>query len=192
MREVIHVKKRSGKLQDLNIDKVNLCVQRACEGLEDVSASEVVIDAQLQLYDKIPTKEIDQALIMSARQKIEKEPNYTFVASKLLLGNIHKEVFGSSVDKDAFEMQYRLSFVKNIKLLVKDGRLNEKLLDFDLKKLSKSLSLERDYKFKYLGLQTVYDRYLLQMDGRRLESPQSFWMRVAMGLALNEKDKEKK
>jgi len=187
-----HVKKRNNRLQKLDINKVNLCAQRACDDLSDVSASEVVIDANVQLYDKIPTKEIDQALIMSARAKIEKEPNYSYVAARLLLGNIHKEVFGCSVDKDAFDHQYRLSFIRNIKLLVKDGRLNERLLEFDLKKLSEALSLNRDFKFKYLGLQILYDRYLLHIDNRRLESPQSFWMRVAMGLALNEKDKEKK
>ena len=85
---------------------------------------------------------------MNVRTKIEKEPNYSFVAAKLLLGNIHKEVFGCSVDKEAFEHQYRLSFVKNIKLLVEAGRLNKKLLGFDLKKLSESLVIERDFNFK--------------------------------------------
>ncbi len=188
----INVKKRNGRLQALDINKVNICAQRACEGLESVSPSEVVIDANVQLYDKISTKEIDQALIMSARGKIEKEPNYSKVAARLLLGNIHKEVFGCSVDKDAFDHQYRLSFVQNIKLLIKEGMLNEKLLEFDLKKLSQKLDLERDFKFKYLGLQILNDRYFLHINGRRLESPQSFWMRVAMGLALNEKNKEKK
>jgi ribonucleoside-diphosphate reductase alpha chain len=187
-----HVKKRNNRLQKLDINKVNLCVQRACGDLADVSASEVVIDADVQLYDKIPTKEIDQALIMSARVKIEKEPNYSYVAARLLLGNIHKEVFECSVDKDAFDHQYRLSFIRNIKLLVKAGRLNKELLNFDLKKLSESLSLDRDFKFKYLGLQILHDRYFLHIDDRRMESPQSFWMRVAMGLALNEKDKEEK
>jgi ribonucleoside-diphosphate reductase alpha chain len=192
MDKNLQVKKRNGRLQKIDINKINLCAQRACEELEDVSASEVVIDANVQLYDKITTKEIDQALILSARAKVEKEPNYSYVAAKLLLGNIHKEVFGSSVDKEAFEHQYRLAFIRNIKLLVKEDILNQKLLDFDLKKLSESLVLNRDYKFKYLGLQTLYDRYLLRVSGRRLESPQTFWMRVAMGLALNEKNKEKK
>jgi ribonucleoside-diphosphate reductase alpha chain len=191
-KKVQQVKKRNGRLQKLDINKVNLCVQRACESLSDVSASEVVIDADVQFYDKIPTQEIDRALIMSARAKVEKEPNYSFVAARLLLGNVHKEVFGSSVDKDAFEMQYRLSFIKNIKLLVKEGLLSSRLLEFDLKKLSQLLDLERDYLFKYLGLQTLYDRYFCHLEGRRLESPQSFWMRVAMGLAINEEDKEKK
>ena len=186
------VKKRNGRLQKIDINKINICAQRACDDLEDVSASEIVIDANVQLYDKIPTKEIDKALIMSARAKIEKEPNYSHVAAKLLLGNIHKEVFGSSVDKDAFDHQYRLSFIKNIKLLTNEGILNKKLLEYDLKKLSESLRLDRDHKFKYLGLQILHDRYLLHVKGRRLESPPSFWMRVAMGLALNEKNKEQK
>ena len=188
----INVKKRNGRLEQLNIDKINLCAERAWVDLENDSDSEVVLDAHVQLYDKISTKEIDKALIMSARSKIEKDPNYSYVAARLFLGNIHKEVFGESRDKDVFEQQYRLSFVRNIKKLVKFGTLNEKLLEYDLKKLAENLVLDRDYKFKYLGLQIVHDRYLLHIDGRRLEAPQSFWMRVAMGLALNEENKEEK
>jgi len=188
----LQVKKRNNRLENLDISKINTCAERACENLDNVSASEVVLDAHVQLYDKITTKEIDQALIMSARQKMEKEPNYSFVAARLLLGNIHKEVFGVSVDKDAFDHQYRLSFVKNIKLLVNEKILDKRLLDFDLKKLAASLHLDRDYKFKYLGLQILHDRYFHKINGRRLESPQSFWMRVAMGLAINEEDKNEK
>ena len=188
----LQVKKRNGRLENLDISKINTCAERACENLDNVSASEVVLDAHVQLYDKITTKEIDQALIMSARQKMEKEPNYSLVAARLLLGNIHKEVFGVSVDKDAFDHQYRLSFVKNIKLLVNEKILDKRLLDFDLKKLAASLHLDRDYKFKYLGLQILHDRYFHKINGRRLESPQSFWMRVAMGLAINEEDKNEK
>ena len=188
----LQVKKRNSRLENLDISKINRCAERACEDLDNVSASEVVLDAHVQLYDKIPTKEIDQALVMSARQKMDKEPNYSYVAARLLLGNIHKEVFGSSVDKDVFENQYRLAFIKNIKLLIKEGILNEKLLEFDLKKLSESLKLNRDFKFKYLGLQILNDRYFHRVNGRVLESPQSFWMRVAMGLALNEENKTEK
>ncbi len=192
MSEVVHVKKRNGRLENLDINKINLCASRACEDLDDVSASEVVLDAQVQFYDKITTKEIDQALIMSARTKIEKEPNYAHVASRLLLGNIHKEVFRESRDKDGFEHQYKLSFIRNIKKLVKQGILRKELLAFDLNKLSEALVLDRDYKFKYLGLQILFDRYFHHIDGVRMEAPQSFWMRVAMGLALNEENKEEK
>ena len=143
-KDSTNVKKRNGRLQKLDINKINLCAERACQDISNVSASEVVLDAHVQLYDKMTTKEIDQALILSARQKIEKEPNYNYVASKLLLFNIHKEVFGSSVDKDAFDHQYRLSFIKNVKLLIKKDVLTPKFLDFDLKRLSEHLSLRRE------------------------------------------------
>jgi ribonucleoside-diphosphate reductase alpha chain len=192
MSKVANVKKRNGELEKLNINKINLCAERACEGLEHVSASEVVLDAHVQFYEEISTKEIDKGLVMSARAKIEKEPNYSYVASRLLLGNIHKEVFGESRDKDSFELQYKISFVKNIKKLVKKEILSSRLLEFDLKKLSEALDPKRDLNFKYLGLQIVYDRYLHNVDGRRLETPQAFWMRTAMGLALNEENKNEK
>ena len=190
--DILQVKKRNGKLEKLNINKINFCAERACQDIDDVSASEIVLDAHVQFYNKITTKEIDKALVMSARAKIQKEPNYSYVAARLLLGNIHKEVFGVSVDKDAFDHQYRLSFIKNIKLLIKEDILSKELESFDLKKLASSLELDRDYKFKYLGLQILYDRYFHKIKNRRLESPQSFWMRVAMGLAINEKNKTEK
>ena len=191
-KENIHVKKRNGRLQELDTNKINLCVERACEGISEVSASEIILDAHVQLYDKITTKEIDKALVMSARQKIEKEPNYAFVASSLLLSVVHKEVFKESRDSDGFDHQYRLSFIKNIKKLVKEEILDPRLLDFDLLKLSEAIDTKRDSNFKYLGLQIIYDRYLHHIDGQRMETPQAFWMRVAMGLAINEENKEEK
>lgn len=188
----IHVKKRNGRLEVLNVDKVNKVVARVCKGLEDVSASEIVLDAGLQLYDKMPTADIDQALILTARNKIEKEPNYTYVASRLLLNTLYKEVFGEGVDADTFELLYRKAFISNIKKLVKEERLSEKLLDFDLKALSNALVLDRDDLFKYLGIQVLYDRYFIHLEDRRMETPQAFWMRVAMGLAINEPNKMEK
>ena len=131
MTSDIKVKKRNGRLEQINLDKINNCVERACEGLSDVNASEVVLDASLQLYNKITTSEIDTALIMSARSKIEQEPNYTYVATNLLLSSLYKEVFGKSVNGD-FEEEYRSSFIKNIKTLVKEDRLSEDILSYDL------------------------------------------------------------
>ena len=151
-----------------------------------------MLDAQLQLFDKITTKEIDQALILSAREKIEKEPNYSYAAAQLLLNCLYKEVFKEGVDSDAFRLQYRKSFIQNIKKLVKEGRLNKRLLDFDLNKLSESLRITRDKNFKYLGIQILFDRYFIKQDNKIMETPQAFWMRVAMGLALNEEDKDQK
>jgi ribonucleoside-diphosphate reductase alpha chain len=131
----IKVKKRNGRLEDFQVDKINASAQRACEGIEEVSASEIVLDTQLQLYDKITTAEIDQALVLSAREKIEKEPQYSLAAAQLLLNCLYKEVFKEGVDSDAFTLQYRKSFIQNIKYLIKEGRLDKRLLEFDLKKL---------------------------------------------------------
>ena len=186
----IKIKKRNGRLEDFNVNKINANVLRACEGIKDVSASEIALDAQLQLYDKITTVEIDKALILSAREKIEKEPGYSYAAAGLVLNSLYKEVFREGVDSDCMELQYRKSFIQNIKILVKEGRLDKKLLSFDLKKLSEHLKLDRDKKFKYLGIQVLFDRYFIRSGGKIMEAPQSFWMRVAMGLSVNEKDKE--
>tara|TARA_R110000765_G_scaffold74561_1_gene146183 strand:- start:141 stop:2588 length:2448 start_codon:yes stop_codon:yes gene_type:complete len=186
------VKKRNGRLEGLNLDKINECAERACEGLEEVSVSEIVLDASLQLYDKIPTQEIDKALILSSRSKIEKEPSYAYVAARLLLTNLYKEVFGESVNSKVFEDQYKKSFIKNIKRLVKVDRLSEELLSYDLNLLSSYIAPERDKLFKYLGIQTLYDRYFIHIDQRRMETPQAFYMRVAMGLCLKEENKEEK
>lgn len=188
--EATFVKKRNGRLEPLNIDKINRCAERACVGLFGVSSSEIVLDAHVQLYNKVSTSEIDKSLILSARSKIEKEPNYAYAAARILANTIYKEVFGEGADADGFELQYRKAFIVNLKKLVKADRLNPALLEFDLKRLADALIVENDNKFKYFGLQTLYDRYFIHIDGRRMETPQAFWMRVAMGLALNSKDRE--
>jgi len=188
----IKIKKRNGRLVDFEVDKINASAQRACEEIGDVSASEIVLDAQLQLYDKIPTYEIDKALILSARQNIEKEPNYSYAAARLLLNSLYKEVFKEGVDSDVFKLQYRKSFIQNTKKLVKEDRLDKRLLDFNLELLSESIKICRDKSFKYLGIQILHDRYFIRQDDKIMEAPQSFWMRVAMGLAINEEDKDKK
>ncbi len=188
----IKVKKRSGDLEKLNLDKINKSAERACKNLTNVSASEIVLDASISLFEGITTEEIDKALILSARTKIEKEPEYSRVAAQLLLNNLYKEAFGAGVDDELFEEQYRQSFIENINVLVEDERLDVRLLDFDLDYLSSKLDLSRDSLFKYLGIQTLYDRYFIHKNGVHLETPQAFFMRVAMGLCLNEKNKEDK
>ncbi len=188
----IKVKKRNGRLEDFNVEKINASAQRSCEGINDVSASEIVLDAQLQLFDKINTRDIDQALIFSAREKIEKEPNYSFAAGQLLLNTLYKEVFKEGVDSDTFKLQYRKSFIQNIKKLVKEDRLDKRLLDFDLTLLSEAIKIRRDKNLKYLGVQILYDRYFLTLYSKIMEAPQSFFMRVAMGLAINEDNKNER
>ena len=139
MSQDIKIKKRNGRLEDVCLDKINECVERACGELEDVSVSEVVLDASLQLYNKIPTSEINKALILSARSKIEKEPNYAYVAARMLLNNLYKEVFGEDVGSETFEEQYKKAFVKNIKKLVKEERLSDRLLSYDLDYLAQNM-----------------------------------------------------
>ena len=185
----INVKKRNGRLVPFDVEKINRSAERACENLENVSPSEIVLDAKIKLYDKVKTLEIDKSLISSASSKIEKEPNYNLVAARLLLNTIYKEVFGESVYSESFDLQYHKSFIVNLKKLVKEGIIDKRLTEeFDLKKLSEALDTSRDLNWKYLGIQTIYDRYLLHIDGRRMESPQGFFMRVGMGLALAEKE----
>ena len=186
----IKVKKRNGRLDFFEVDKINASAQRACEGISDVSASEIVLDAQLQLFDKIKTSDIDKALILSAREKIEKEPNYSLASARLLLNCLYKEVFKEGVESDKFKTQYRKSFIQNIKKLSAKGFLSQEMLEFDLEKLSNSLKIRRDKNFKYLGIQVLSDRYFIRDGGKIMETPQSFWMRVAMGLSINEKNKD--
>lgn len=187
----MNILKRSGKVEVFNDKKIINCVKRACKGLDSVDHKQVVLNATLKLYDGISTKEIDESLIVSARALIEQEPKYKFVAARLLLQTVHKEVFGEGVDSDAFELQYRKSFITNLKKLSKHKIISKQLLKYDLKKLSNAMVLERDGLFSYIGLKTVTDRYLYRLDGQIMEAPQSWLMRVAMGLALGEKAEER-
>jgi len=181
----MNVTKRNGKQEAFNEDKITACITRACESGSDL-ALKVYYNAKLNLYDGVKTTEIDQSLIKSARSLIEQEPECKFVASKLLLGTLYKEVFGEGADCDALDLQYRKTFIVNLKKLIKRKIVNKELGRFDLVKISNAIDPSRDYKFEYLGLQTVYDRYLMHIDDIRMETPQAFWMRVAMGLAIKE------
>ena len=193
----MNVKKRNGKQEPFDEQKIRTCIERCCvniagEPYPGVDADAVLLNARIKLFDGIKTSDIDEGLIKSARSMIEQEPNYKYVASGILVNTIYKEVFGTGVDSDAFELQYRASFIVNLKKLIKAGIVNKSMAKFDLNKLSKQLKIERDRDFAYLGLQTVYDRYLHHIDGKKMETPQAFWMRVAMGLALGEShDREK-
>ncbi len=186
------VRKRSGILEPMNVDKINVAVQRACRGLERfVSASEIVIDSQVNMFDGITTKEIDSSLILSAKSKIEKEPLYSKVAARLLLTTVYKEVFQTNPG-DEVEKFYSEKFPEYIRHAVSIGRLSPELLKFDLEMLSRAIRPERDLLFEYLGIQTLYDRYFIHDNERRVEGPQWFFMRVAMGLSLKENEPEKK
>ena len=181
----MNVTKRNLSKEPFNEEKILACIRRAC-GEDDSITKRVFMNAKINLYDGVKTEEIDSAVIKSARALIEKDPEYKYIAAKLLLGTLYKEVFGEGTDADAFELQYKKTFIVNLKKLIKQGIVNKELAKFDLKKLSEAIQIERDHDFAYLGLQTVYDRYLMHIEDVRMETPQSFWMRVAMGLSIKE------
>jgi ribonucleoside-diphosphate reductase alpha chain len=185
----VRVKKRNGRLADFNAEKINKFVERACRGLDDVSASEIIIDAEISFRDKIPTTEIDKTLELTARSKVYKEPNYSYVAARIVLTSLYKEVLKASVDGDTFDSEYRNVFIRNIKRGVKEGLFHlDMVKKFDLLELSDYLNLNRDGIFKYVGIRNIYDRYLAKIGNSVIETPQAFYMRVAMGLCLQEDD----
>ena len=196
---MLHVTKRDGSAQEFAPDKINRRAQLACKGigticgpLTDVSASDIILKAQMDIYEGINTQELDMALVNSARSRIQFEPNYSFAAARLLLFMLYEEVMGPSEPEDWYE-NYRAAFKTNIQKMVDYELLNPELATFDLDKLANALNFSRDYHIQYLGLQTLYDRYFIRSPQKnRLELPQAFFMRVAMGLALREENKEDK
>lgn len=156
---------------------------------------EVDIDGILEetiknLYDGVPVDEVYKSAILAARSRVENDPSYNQVTARLLLHTIRKEVLGKECLQSEMATGYAEYFPDFIKVGVAAGRLDEKLALFDLPRLAQALHAERDEQFNYLGLQTLYDRYFLHVEGRRIELPQVFFMRVAMGLALNEIHRE--
>jgi ribonucleoside-diphosphate reductase alpha chain len=161
--------------------------QYACRGLEDkVSAAKILEDTLANFYEGIKEAEVDLSHIMAARAKIEKEPAYSQVASRLLLDVIYRETVGVAASHPDLTQAHQRYFKDYITNSETNERLASQLQEFDLDQLANALKLERDLQFEYLGLQTLYDRYFIHKDQRRLETPQIFWMRVAMGLSYTE------
>ena len=165
----------------------------ASRGLENlVSIDELLETAIAQFYSGMKEHEVDLANIFSAKSKIEKEPAYSLVAARLLLDNIYRETLGLPASDATLAKAHKQYFKKYIKLGIGLESLSPKLLDFDLDELAQAIDLSRDDLFNYLGLQTLYDRYFIHHQNKRLETPQIFWMRVSMGLALNEGEQKNK
>jgi len=166
-------------------------IAAACEGLEGAASPEVILAATLRdLYDGVPTEEVRKSTVLAARALIEKEPSYSYVTARLLLNTIRLEVLGEEVSQARMGERYAAYFPQFIERGIAAELLDPELTKFDLERLGRALKADRDLKFGYLGLQTLYDRYFLHVKGTRIELPQAFFMRVAMGLALNESDRE--
>ncbi|MDD5411010.1 MAG: ribonucleoside-diphosphate reductase subunit alpha [Methylobacter sp.] len=180
-----------GNKQPLDVTKLIDMVAEACLDLgAEVSPKVVVEQAVRDCYDGISFNEVRRALILSARSLIEREPAYNYVTARLLLDLIRAEVLAETVNHAAMHLGYADYFPHYIKLGIEAGLLDKRLAQFDLTKLASAFAADRDFKFGYLGLQTLYDRYFLHIDERRIELPQIFFMRVAMGLSINEIDCE--
>ncbi|HEY8357469.1 MAG TPA: ribonucleoside-diphosphate reductase subunit alpha, partial [Ramlibacter sp.] len=181
----------AGQRVPLDLDGLQALIVSACEGLgNDVKPDPIAAETMRNLYDGVPLDEVYKASILAARTLIEKEPDYTFVTARLLLHTIFKEIVGREVAPAERAEAYADNFPLFIKKGVDNELLDEKLLQYDLKRLGAALKPDRDLKFDYLGLQTLYDRYFLHVRKTRIELPQAFFMRVAMGLSLNEIDRE--
>ena len=192
----LRMKVADGTLVPLDMLRLRTIVQEAVAGLDDVSAEAILSETRRNLYDGITVEELAQAPILAARTLVEREPNYSKVAARLLNDTLRREalsfVHGRAEQATQAEMATRYAeyFPAYVKTGILCARLDPELARFDIDRLAAALKPERDLQFDYLGLQTLYDRYFLHESGVRFELPQAFFMRVAMGLALREVDRE--
>ena len=187
------VVKSDGRKMLFNVKKIEESLRRSANEIEngdDIDLSLIVREVVNNVYDEIPTGQIRQALIMATTSFIEKDPAYSYLAAHLLLGKLFQEVVGRSVADEERDAVYRTAFLDSIRRGVERGLFDPRLAEFDLDLMAASLKPERDGLFGYLGIQTLYDRYFVRWDDRSIEVPQAFWMRVAMGLAVEEEHKE--
>ncbi len=187
---VIRVKD-GAELRVFDFNQLHRVVSDACEGLAQSTNVELIMQGVLKdLYDGVSMDEVRKCAVLSARALIEKDPAYSYVTARLLLHTIRHEVLGGEFIQGDMHVQYAQYFSGFIKRGIDAGLLDPRLGRFDLRALGIAIQANRDLKFGYLGLQTLYDRYFLHVNERRIELPQAFFMRVAMGLAINERDKE--
>ncbi|MDD1967374.1 ribonucleoside-diphosphate reductase subunit alpha [Pseudomonas putida] len=191
----IRITAKDGSLVPLDMGRLNTIVTEACEGLAEVDANLIQNETLKNLYDGVALTDVNTALVMTARTLVEREPNYSFVTARLLMDTLRAEGLGFlGVAESATHHEMADLYAKALPAYVAKGiefeLLNPVLAEFDLEKLGKAINHERDQQFTYLGLQTLYDRYFIHKDGVRFELPQIFFMRVAMGLAIEEKARE--
>ncbi len=189
------VEEREEKGLEKNVQEViESAVKKACIGLDNVDEILLVTEIKNATYEGISEKDLAESMLMTARTLVEKEPNYSYVTARLLLNNMENEV-GAFLNikerKDRGKM-YVEALAKTIDKGIELDFLNEELKSYDLNKLGKAILQERDFQFTYLGLQTLYDRYFITCDETRYELPQVFFMRVAMGLALDEENRDER
>ncbi|MBC6906624.1 ribonucleoside-diphosphate reductase subunit alpha [Saccharophagus sp. K07] len=193
----VHVVMPDGSKQKLDIERLLTLVTDACEGLDEVDPQAILKEAMRNLYDGVSHEDLNTSLVISARTLVEKEPNYTFATARLLMDKLRGEALRFlGIAQEATQRQMAHYYGPALKAFVQKGveleLISPELLTFDLDLLGQAILPERDNQFTYLGLQTLYDRYFLHSKGVRFELPQVFFMRVAMGLAGSEKDKNER
>ena len=182
-----------GKKIALDVGRLRHLIEASCANLgADVKADPIIIETMRNLYDGVPIDEVYKASILAARTLIEKDPDYTYATARLLMHTIRREVLGEEVAHEDMQTRYAEYFPGFIAKGVQNELLDEKLQQFDLERLGAALKPDRDLRFDYLGLQTLFDRYFLHVRKQRIELPQAFFMRVAMGLSLNEINREER
>lgn len=189
----INVVMADGSKQLLDINRLHVIVGEACSGLESVDANKIVEDALKNLYDGVSYDDLSTSLVMTARTMIEQEPNYTYVTARLLLDSLRHEALSYlEIADSATQADMDKLYAKALPAYITKGieleLLSPELEKFDLERLGQALDASRDQLFTYLGLQTLYDRYFIHWRETRIELPQVFFMRVAMGLAIQEDD----
>jgi ribonucleoside-diphosphate reductase alpha chain len=188
------VLKRNGARENFSEPKLTRTLMRASEGYERViDVPGIIGRVRAEMYEGIKTKDIHEVLIMVVRSMIERDPAHSYVASRLLLQYMYREVLGDA-DYERLEEEHKAAFKRTIARGVEIGQYDARMMDFDLNRLADALVMERDREFKYLGLQTLQANYLSKEHATRklLETPQIFWMRVAMGCAIVEKTPEER
>ncbi len=193
----INITKSDGSIVPLDVERLAGLINDACDGLEHVAMSEVLEEALKNLYDGVSISDMRTSLVMSARTKVEKEPNYSFVTARILMDQIRSEALnflGVAEESTYQEMEkyYPEAFKAYIDKGIELDILDPELKTYDLNKLGNAIEYSRDNQFTYLGLQTLYDRYFIHCDDTRYELPQVFFMRVAMGLAIEEEKREER
>ncbi len=191
----IRVKNLQGELMPLDKKRLEVLIREACQNIDGVDATAIQADTLKNLFDGVSSEDVNKAMVMAARTRVEQEPDYSYVAARLLQDALRSEAlrYLKIADSATFEDMKTL-YPKALKAYIHKGieleLLDPQLKQFDLDRLGKELESSRDLQLTYLGMQTLYDRYFIHHRGTRLELPQVFFMRVAMGLALNEKDRE--
>jgi ribonucleoside-diphosphate reductase alpha chain len=188
----LSVTKRSGETESFRVSKVERFLLRLSVGIPDIDAKAIMAELQKNIHDGISTAEIERALILSTTAFMERDPGYNTLAARLLLNRVLRTAIGKSASDEERDGNYRMAFTSAIRRGVEAGQFDPTLLDFDLDRLAGALDLERDKLFRYIGLETLQERYFVRIDDRPIETPQGFWMRVAMGLAVREEEREER